>query len=118
MERINFDSWFEVLNSLPYGVGVIGADDRLLWFNNVMGSEFGWQQDSIGQNAVECHKPEHQDRVRKIIEFFKQGEGKPIKMVYETKTHHRKLLTQYAPIYNGDGQYLGSTCSIVDISGR
>jgi len=29
-----------------------------------------------------------------------------------------KLFTQYAPIYDKDGAYLGSTCSIVDISGR
>ncbi len=113
-----FESWYEVLDNLPYGVGVIGADDCLQWFNQTMGTEFGWQKERIGKNAVECHRPENQQRVRHIISSFKKGGGKPVRMVYETKTHHKKLLTQYAPVYDSKGKYLGATCSIMDISGR
>lgn len=112
-------SWFSsaeqkaLLDSLPYGVAFIGPDDNLMWFNETMATDHSWQEESLGRNAVKCHKPQNRERVGKILEHFHRGGAKPVIMRYQTP--RRSLQTMYAPVYNKSGDYLGATCTIVEI---
>jgi PAS domain S-box-containing protein len=113
---LNKEMVFQIFDHLPFGVAYIDEENILRYFNKTMEVEFHYQQERIGENAIDCHKPENRAKVKMILENFKQGKSVKISRIFVTPNSGKKLLTEYLPIYSDAKKYLGSLCVIKDIS--
>jgi uncharacterized protein len=105
-----------VLNNLPFGVAYMDKKHIVKYFNNTSANEFHYSENSPGKSAVNCHKTENQSKVSSILDNFANKKSNKISLTYITPNSHKKLLTEYLPIYNQNSVYQGSLCVIKDIT--
>ena len=95
-----------MLNTLPFDITFVDADDRVGYFSEGPGRVFARSRTIIGRRVQDCHPPkslhiveqvvdELRNRKREVAEFWIQSGG-------------RFIHIRYFPVWSPSGEYLGT----------
>jgi DUF438 domain-containing protein len=100
----------EVLNliliSLPVDFSFVDADDKVLYYSDNPHRVFPRSPGVIGRDVRNCHPHKSVETVEKILDSFKKKEKTDASFWLEL--NGKFIYITYKPIYNKDGEYLGT----------
>jgi len=96
-----------VLNSIDVGVVVIGADDRIVIFNNEAGRMLSEDpQKRMGESILLCHPKTSEEKVRQFIDQFRRDPQYRFKRQL-LNYQGRYLEEDFFSLVNDEGKYVG-----------
>ncbi len=95
-----------MLNTLPFDMTFIDADDRVRFFSNGKERIFPRSPGILGRPVQLCHPPKSVGIVNKILEEFKAGRRD--KAEFWIQMMGKFIHIQYFPIWSKEGKYLGT----------
>ncbi len=95
-----------MLNTLPFDMTFIDADDRVRFFSNGKERIFPRSPSILGRPVQLCHPPKSVGIVNKILEEFKAGRRE--KAEFWIQMMGKFIHIQYFPIWSEEGKYLGT----------
>ena len=102
MEQI--DAIFE---ALPVEVTFVDADDTVAYFNRLDKEKiFPRTRSVVGRKVEKCHPAQSVERVLEIVQGFKDGTMD--KAEFWIKFAGDKVLIQYFPVRDEEGNYIGT----------
>ncbi|MBU0927875.1 MAG: DUF438 domain-containing protein [Spirochaetes bacterium] len=104
-----------VLKSLPVDLSFIDADDRVMYYSDSPRRVFPRSPGVIGREVRNCHPPKSVAKVERILEAFKNKEKDEAEFWIEMDG--RFIVISYKPIYDGEGNYLGTLETSMDATG-
>ena len=107
LKELSIEAIEAVMDSLPYDLSFVDAEDRVKFFNTPKeGRIFPRTKMDLGRTVQNCHPPQSVDKVNAILSGFKNGSMKEAPFWIDLKG--RKILIEYFPVRNGTGEYLGT----------
>jgi DUF438 domain-containing protein len=95
-----------LLKHLPVDVAFADESDQIRYFSTRKNPIFERSRDIIGQPVQECHPPEIQDEVNRLITDFKAG--KRDEDAYWVRLRGRLVLNRYYALRDNNGAYRGT----------
>ncbi len=95
-----------ILNTIPFDLTFVGADDRVRYFTQGRERIFERNRAIIGRKVQMCHPPGSVHIVQQIIDDFKAGRASHAPFWIEL--HGKFIHIEYFALRDGDGDYLGT----------
>jgi hypothetical protein len=111
---LNLDQLLGLLNTLPFDLTFVGADDTVKYFTEGKERIFARPRAVIGRQVQNCHPPQSLDVVQGILDSFRKGE----KDSYEfwIKLQGKMVHIRYFAVRDTKGEYLGTLEVTQDIT--
>ncbi|MCI1985749.1 MAG: PAS domain-containing protein [Lactobacillus sp.] len=103
--EISLEALRILLNTLPFEVDYVDADDRFKWFSQNHPRIFARTPDQVGRKVLECHPGKSRDKVAHILEDFHAGTKDHVEFWLPIKD--QLIYISYFALRNEDGDYLG-----------
>ncbi|MBS4535048.1 DUF438 domain-containing protein [Clostridium sp. D2Q-14] len=94
-----------IFNQLPVDLTFVDENNKVKYFTKPKDRVFSRSPAIIGRDVKNCHPPNSVHIVNKIIESFRSGEKDNARFWIDLKG--RKILIQYFPLRNSNGEYKG-----------
>ena len=95
-----------IMETMPVEITFVGADDTVAYFNRLDKDKiFVRTRSVIGRKIEMCHPQKSVDKVRRIVEGFKDGTRD--KAEFWIDFMGDKILIRYFPVRNEEGDYIG-----------
>lgn len=95
-----------IMETMPVEITFVDADDTVAYFNRLDKDKiFVRTRSVIGRKIEMCHPQKSVDKVRRIVEGFKDGTRD--KAEFWIDFMGDKILIRYFPVRNEDGDYIG-----------
>ena len=105
----------KILDSLPVDISFVDAEDTVKYFNTPRkGRIFPRTKLDIGRKVQKCHPPKSVHMVNKILDGFKNKEMD--EAPFWINLGPRKIYINYFPVFDDDGNYLGTLEVTQDIT--
>lgn len=109
------DLLLSIMDALPIDVSFVDADDKVAYFNLPRnGRVFARTKMDIGRNVERCHPPQSIDKVRQILDSFKNGSRD--RADFWLPMGDKLVLIRYFPVRGAGGEYLGTLEVTQDIA--
>lgn len=106
VENLTQDQLHGILETLPFEVTFVDADDTVAYFNKLDKPKvFARTRSVVGRKVQKCHPKKSVDTVQQIVEGFKNGTHD--KAEFWINMGDETILIRYFPVYSDDGEYLG-----------
>lgn len=106
VEKLTQDQLHGILETLPFEVTFVDADDTVAYFNKLDKPKvFARTRSVVGRKVQKCHPKKSVDTVQQIVEGFKNGTHD--KAEFWINMGDETILIRYFPVYGDDGAYLG-----------
>ncbi len=103
---LSYDQIDAIMETLPFEVTFVDADDSVAYFNRLDKSKiFPRTRSVIGRKVEKCHPAKSGDRVRDIVQSFKDGTQDKAEFWIDFRGD--KVLIRYFPVYDRNGAYMG-----------
>ena len=103
--EISLEALRVLLNTLPFEVDYVDADDRFKWFSQNQPRIFARTPDQVGRKVLECHPGNSRDKVAKILEDFHAGTRDSVE--FWLPLDGKLIYISYFALRNEAGEYLG-----------
>jgi len=102
----------KILNALPLDITYIDERNIIRYYSDYR--IFKRKPEILGTTVQNCHKPESQDEVNKVIDDLRSGRKDVSE--YPAEKNGRKVLVRYIAIRDDKGKYAGlvEICEWVD----
>lgn len=115
LKNLSIDVIEAIMDSLPFDLSFVDANDTVVFFNNPKeGRIFPRTKMDLGRKVQNCHPPKSLDKVNTILNGFKDGTLESARFWIDH--HGRKILIEYYPVKNQEGEYLGTLEVTKDIT--
>lgn len=104
IDNISNEMWELVLNTLPFEITIIDADDKIRYFNRMDKRVFPRPLSVIGRTVQECHPPKTLHLVNQVLEDLKTGRRESTSFWIDL--HRRKIHIRYFALRD-QGRYMG-----------
>jgi uncharacterized protein len=95
-----------IMETLPMEVTFVDAEDTVAYFNRLDKEKiFVRSRSVVGRKVEKCHPGKSVDKVRRIVEGFKNGTMEKAEFWIDFKDG--KILIRYFPVRDDDGNYMG-----------
>jgi hypothetical protein len=95
-----------IMETMPVEITFVDADDTVAYFNRLDKDKiFVRTRSVIGRKIEMCHPQKSVDKVRRIVEGFKDGTRD--KAEFWIDFMGDKILIRYFPVHNEEGDYIG-----------
>ena len=94
-----------LLNTLPFDITFVGADDTLRYFSNGKERIFQRTQAVLGRDVHNCHPPKSIHVVNRIVEDFKSGARDHADFWIQSRGMF--IYIRYFAVRSPEGEYLG-----------
>ncbi|HZJ88453.1 MAG TPA: DUF438 domain-containing protein [Sphaerochaeta sp.] len=111
---MNLEELTWMLNSLPFDITFVGADDRVRYFSEAKDRIFPRTRTIVGREVAHCHPPKSLDIVERLVEDFKAG--RKDSESFWLQTGGKFILIRYYAVRNDQGEYLGVVETSEEIS--
>lgn len=106
VENLTQDQLHGILETLPFEVTFVDADDTVAYFNKLDKPKvFARTRSVVGRKVQKCHPKKSVDTVQQIVEGFKNGTHD--KAEFWINMGDETILIRYFPVYGDGGEYLG-----------
>lgn len=106
IENLSYKQLDAIMESLPFEVTFVDADDSVAYFNRLDKEKiFPRTRSVIGRQVERCHPAHSVYMVRKIVSGFKDKTMD--KAEFWIDFRGGKVLIRYFPVYGDQGEYLG-----------
>lgn len=107
LKELNVETLEAVMDSLPYDLSFVDAEDRVKFFNAPKeGRIFPRTKMDLGRKVQNCHPPQSLEKVNAILKGFRDGSLKEASFWIDFRG--KKILIEYFPVKNEKGEYLGT----------
>ena len=103
-----------MLNSLPFDLTFVGADDKVRFFSETKDRIFPRTRTIIGRDVANCHPVRSLHVVEALVEQFKNGEKDSESFWIQQGSAF--ILIRYFAVRNAKGEYLGVVETTEDIA--
>lgn len=106
VENLSTDQLHAILETLPFEVTFVDADDAVAYFNRLDKPKvFARTRSVVGRKVQKCHPQKSVDTVQTIVEGFKNRTHD--KAEFWINMGEETIMIRYFPVYDDDGTYLG-----------
>jgi uncharacterized protein len=116
--RLAVEELMRALNTLPFDITFVDADDRVRYFTEGKDRIFVRTRSVIGRTVQNCHPPRSLDAVQRILDSFRAGKSDHAD--FWIRMGGKTIYIRYFAVRAGDGKYLGTlevTQDITEIQG-
>jgi DUF438 domain-containing protein len=103
-----------LLNSIPYDITYVNADDKVQYFSEGKHRVFPRTRTIIGRKVEDCHPPKSLHRVDSIVKDFKSG--KKDEETFWIQKDGQFILIRFYAVRDAKGTYLGTVEVTEEIS--
>jgi len=117
LSELNIQTIEAIMDALPVDISFVDAEDRVKLFNTPRGGRiFPRTKMDLNRKVQNCHPPKSLHLVEAILEGFKNGSRNEARFWIDLQG--RKVMIEYFPVRDAQGNYLGTlevTRDITDI---
>ncbi|MHA2024459.1 MAG: DUF438 domain-containing protein [Candidatus Thorarchaeota archaeon] len=95
-----------VLRHLPLDISFVGPDETVKYYSATDDRIFPRSPAVIGRDVVNCHPSKSYDKVKKILDYFK--EGKKDKAMFWIRLGDKFLIIGYYAVRDDAGKFIGT----------
>lgn len=107
-----------ILNHLPLEITFVNKDDIFQYYNKQIGEEemiFPRVPSQIGRNVELCHPPKYFEKVKIIMQNFREGKKDKYEMWFKSESRGKFVHITYAAVRNEKGEFEGVLEYVQDI---
>ena len=106
IENLSYEQIDAIMETLPFEVTFVGADDAVAYFNRLDKEKiFVRSRSVIGRKVAMCHPAKSVDQVKRIVNGFKDGSLD--KAEFWIDIAGDKIYIRYFPVRDDQGRYMG-----------
>ncbi len=106
IENLSYEQIDAIMETLPFEVTFVGADDAVAYFNRLDKEKiFVRSRSVIGRKVAMCHPAKSVDQVERIVNGFKNGSLD--KAEFWIDIAGDKIYIRYFPVRDSQGRYMG-----------
>ncbi len=107
LKELDIETIEAILDSINVDISFVDAEDRVKYFNSPKhGRIFPRTKMDLNRKVQNCHPLQSQDKVKAILESFKEGSREDAPFWFELKG--RFINIDYFPVRDKEGNYLGT----------
>ncbi len=95
-----------LLRHLPLDISFVGVDEKVKYYSATDDRIFPRSPAVIGRDVINCHPSKSYDKVKMILDYFKQG--KKDKATFWIKLDEKFLIISYYAVRDDDGKFIGT----------
>ncbi|MFW9807299.1 MAG: PAS domain-containing protein, partial [Candidatus Thorarchaeota archaeon] len=95
-----------LLRHLPLDIAFVGSDEKVKYYSATDDRIFPRSPAVIGRDVINCHPSKSYDKVKKILDYFK--EGKKDKAVFWIRLRERFVIISYYAVRDDNGEFIGT----------
>ncbi|MFW9788130.1 MAG: DUF438 domain-containing protein [Candidatus Thorarchaeota archaeon] len=95
-----------LLRHLPLDLSFVGPDEKVKYYSATEDRIFPRSPAVIGRDVINCHPSKSYDKVKKILDYFK--EGKKDKAMFWINVGDKFLIISYYAVRDDEGDFLGT----------
>ncbi|MFW9817693.1 MAG: DUF438 domain-containing protein [Candidatus Thorarchaeota archaeon] len=95
-----------LLRHLPLDISFVGPDEKVRYYSATDDRIFPRSQAVIGRDVINCHPSKSYDKVKKILNYFK--EGKKDKAMFWIRLRDKFLIIGYYAVRDDKGNFAGT----------
>ena len=118
LEKMSPEFLAAMNDMLPVDFSVIDADDNVLYWNRHGERAFKRGPAVIGRNVRMCHPSGSLYKVEKVLEYLKSGKKNEVEFWLDMPVNGTpsKVLIRYKAIRDGEGNYLGTLETSINLT--
>ena len=118
MESVWLNHLYElVLQQMREGIILSDADGKIVFINDAAEKiRKIRREDLLGDNIVDCHKPESKEKVLRALDYLRTHEGSAISRMVTDAVNERIYENVYAPVFQAGGDLRGIAVISRDIT--
>lgn len=106
LHNLSMEQLDAIMETLPMEVTFVDAEDTVAYFNRLDKEKvFLRSRSVVGRKVEKCHPGKSVDKVRRIVDGFKNGTMEKAEFWIDIKGD--KILIRYLPVRDDDGKYMG-----------